>query len=195
MTPPLVMVHGIFDDGRIFNAMRRHLEPRGIRCLAPSLRPSGAALGLEDLAEKLRSFIDTELGPNQPLTLLGFSMGAVVGRYYLQNLEGHARTRQFLSISAPYRGSLWARLAWWHGARQLRPDSGFLQDLAAGEACLQGLALHSFWTPLDLMILPPRSSLWGLAENHRIWSLCHPCMLHNRQLMEKIHGIIAGEVD
>jgi triacylglycerol lipase len=75
----------------------------------------------------------------------------------------------------------------------LRPGSGFLARLNAGGRLLRGLTLHSYWTPLDLMIVPPQSSVWDLAENHRIWSLCHPCMLQNRQVMAHVHRVMLDQ--
>ena len=36
----LVLVHGIFDTGRIFVRMTRHFAARGLRVLAPDLKPS-----------------------------------------------------------------------------------------------------------------------------------------------------------
>ena len=188
--PPLVLVHGIYDDGQIFQPMMRYFEGRRIHCVAPSLEPSSGRLGLADLAAKLQASIDRQLGAERPIDLVGFSMGAVVSRYYLQALEGRQRTRKFFSIAAPYRGSQWARLVRGQGARELRPGSEFLARLDAGGHLLAGLTLHSYWTPLDLMIVPPTSSVWKLAENHRIWSPCHPCMLRNRWLMWHIFRVI-----
>jgi len=156
------------------------------------LTPSSGRTGMADLAGKLRAFIDAELGTTAPINLLGFSMGAVVSRVYLQDLDGRAHTRAFFSISAPYRGSQWAWVAWGRGAVELRPDSAFLARLEAGGRLLRGLTLHNYWTPLDLVIVPPQSSLWNLAENHRIWSPCHPCMLHDRRVMAHVHRVLLG---
>lgn len=193
--PRLVMVHGIFDTGRVFNAMRRDFEARGILCLNPTLKPWGAPHGLEPLAQQLAQAIDQAFGASQPINLLGFSMGTVVSRYYLQTLGGHRRTQRFFALSGPFQGSQWARLCWWRGAQQLRPGSEFLKALEADTKCLEGMALHSYWTPLDLMIIPPTSSRWPRAENHRIWSLCHPCMLHNRRVREHIYQtMVDGEL-
>jgi hypothetical protein len=51
---------------------------------------------------------------------------------------------------------------------------------------LDGIELYSFWTPFDLVIVPPTSSVWPPAENVRVLAPCHPCMLWNRALKAQI---------
>lgn len=188
----VLMVHGILDSGRIFAPMVRYLESRGIRCVAPSLKPSDGRGGLEALAGQLPATV--EAVGDGPVPLVGFSMGALVARYYLQELGGYRHVRQFFAISAPFRGSLWSRFYPGKGAKQMRPGSPFLQGLERTADRLRGMSLHAYWTPFDLVIIPPTSSIWPLARNRRILAPCHPCMLHNKTLMADIHGELVRAV-
>lgn len=178
----VVLVHGILDTGKVFRSLRADLMAHGARCLAPSLEPSDGRDGLEDLAHKLAATIEAQWGQERPIDLIGFSMGGLIARYYLQELGGHLRTRRFFAISAPFGGTLWSRLYPGLGAAQMAPGSAFLGRLEQTEDLLDGIELYSFWTPFDLVIIPPASSIWPRAENIRVLAPCHPCMLWSREL-------------
>ena len=106
----VVMVHGFGDTGRLFRRMSRTLEERGHACLAPTMSPADARLGIEDLSVKLASFVDGEVPAGAPMAMVGFSMGALVVRHYLQALGGARRTRAFFSIAGPHGGTMNAYL-------------------------------------------------------------------------------------
>ena len=92
--------------------MQKAFETKGYRCIVPSLTPNNASLGLELLSEQLKDFIDIETkGTNGPICLVGFSMGGLVARYYLQELGGYQIVSLFFSIAAPHQGSLMAYLS------------------------------------------------------------------------------------
>ena len=180
-----VLVHGINDTCLKLKTMQTAFEEKGYRCIVPSLTPSNASKGLEHMAKQLKAIITAETDKDN-ICLVGFSMGGLICRYYLQELEGYKVVSQFFSISAPHHGSLLAYLSPQLGAKQMRPGSDFLQSLDQSTMCLHGLACYSYWTPFDLMILPATSSLWVIAENIKINSLCHPFMVKNDQLIADI---------
>jgi triacylglycerol lipase len=182
----VVFVHGIFDSGRIFRHMQAVFEDADIHCLAPSLKPRDGRAGLDKLAEHLRQQIDAEFGTREPVAIVGFSMGAIVSRYYIQELDGRSRVKQYFSIAGPHRGSLWSYLYPGRGARHMRPGSDFLNHLNKSAEEFHGMECHAYWTPFDLMIIPQRSAVLPFAENHRIPSWCHPCMLMNHRITEDI---------
>ena len=166
---------------------RPPLRGEGYRCIVPSLTPNDASTGLELLAEQLKAHIDAETkGADNPIFLVGFSMGGLVSRYYLQELEGHRKTKAFFSIAAPHHGSLMAYLSGNRGAQQMRPGSGFLQALEQSSTLLNDTPCYSYWTPFDLMILPASSSIWDQAENVKTYVLCHPLMVKNSWLINDI---------
>jgi triacylglycerol lipase len=178
----VVLVHGILDTGKVFRSLTAYLSALGAHCLTPSLEPSDGRDGLEDLARKLAAAIDAHWGPDQPIDVIGFSMGGLVARYYLQELGGHRRTRRFFAISSPFGGTFWSHLYPGLGAAQMAPGSAFLAQLDQTVDLLDGIALYSFWTPFDLVIVPPTSSVWPPAENIRVLAPCHPCMLWSGEL-------------
>lgn len=182
----VVLVHGIFDSPSCFNPLRKRLEALGIRCHAPQLTPRDGGSGLDQLAEDLKRGIDAEFGPRAKFAVIGYSMGGLVCRHYLQNLGGADRCAAFLTISSPHHGSNMAHLYPSRGAVQMRPGSEFLAGLKSTEHRLGRIPVVSYRTPLDLMILPSTSSIWDRAENVAVTVAMHPLMLHSDKVLTDI---------
>jgi triacylglycerol lipase len=173
---PVFLVHGIFSTGDDMERLARHLRSQARRVIQPTLLPNGGHAPLEQLAHQLSESINRELG-NEPIDLVGFSMGGLISRYYLQRLGGIARTGRFVTMASPHNGTLTARLNNAPGCVQMRPGSEFLRDLASDADSLRGLPFTSFYTPLDTIIVPPRSSKMPQARNIRMWGLIHPSFI------------------
>ena len=191
----VVLVHGILDSGRKFRRMQQFLEARGHCCLAPSLEPNDGRDGLEGLAEQLRRQIDGAWGAQARFALVGYSMGGLIARWFLQELRGADRVDRFFAISVPMRGSLLAYGYPGRGARQMRPGSALLRRLDETADRLAGVALFGCWTPFDAVILPPSSANWPLAEMRRVPALCHPCMLSHPLVLEQVAAGLADRLD
>lgn len=185
-----VLVHGIMDLGRIFRPLQGTLEEAGIASSAPNLVPNHGGARLEALAEQLAEHIEQHVPATQPVHLLGFSMGAIVSRYYLQALGGIERTAQFLSVCAPHHGTQWSWLGPLPGMRQMRPGSALLNRLNDDLDTLTQRPLTCYWTPFDLVIVPARSSTLSAASNVRIDSMCHQCILNHPRLHQDVRSRI-----
>ena len=182
----VILVHGFLDTGAIFSGLARHLTLAGHTCFVPSLKPSNARDGIPMLAYQLDRFVHASLPANQNAAFVGFSMGAIVVRYYLQELDGHKLAKGFFSICGPHCGTLTACLCPGKGVSQMRPNSRFLKELDQTADRLAGFPVVHYWTPFDLMVRPVRSSRWCRAENVRILSPLHSMMVSNRSLHNDI---------
>ncbi|ERN40801.1 putative acetyltransferase and hydrolase [Rubidibacter lacunae KORDI 51-2] len=178
-SPPVLLVHGINDTAGVFWRMAAYLRDRGCSTHALDLTPNNGAARLEVLAQQVADRA-TRL-PAGPFDLVGFSMGGLIGRYYLQRLGGSRRVRRFISISAPNRGTWLAYLTHLPGCQQMRPQSQFLKDLNGDLAWLKQVETTVFWTPFDLMILPAWSSVLPGVTSTRLPVALHPCMLTDRR--------------
>jgi triacylglycerol lipase len=186
----VVMVHGFLDTGRLFRVLCRELGARGHVCHAPTFRPRDARFGIADLSGRLAAHIRDELVPGSPVALVGFSMGALVARHYLQALGGARSTRAFFSIAGPHRGTLNAYLFPGPGTREMRPGSDFLRELDAGSAALRGLPVFTYRTPFDLTVHPASTSRIPNAPEIVSW-----CPLHSMLPGDPVVvGHIAGEL-
>lgn len=182
----VVLVHGIFQSGRIFAPVVKLLESRGCECLVPKLTPADARQGIEPLAEQLKAAIDQRWGDSAKVHIVAHSMGGLVSRQYLQHLGGHARCQSLTTLATPHHGTL---AAWCYpgmGAMQMRRGSAFLTDLQATEHRLRGIALRSYFTPMDLIILPHTSSRWDMAENHTVHAPAHPLVLFTPSVLHHL---------
>lgn len=182
----VVLVHGIFEDGQAFDSLKRRLETHGVKCYVPKLKPNNGRGGLEVAAENLKADIEAEFGENEKFALVSFSMGGLISRYYLQNLGGAERCESFITISTPHHGTAVAHLFPTKGSEQMRPGSPFLRDLAENEESLGNIPVVSYRTPMDMIILPTKSSVWDRAENHSMPVSLHPLMLHSKPVLDDI---------
>jgi triacylglycerol lipase len=172
--------------------MSRYLRRRGFDVHAIDLVPSDGAVGLETLATQIAAYVDAELSPGSPLDLVGFSMGGLVSRYYVQRLGGASRVRRFVTISSPHHGTATAYLLRRPAGVQMRPDSAFLADLNGDVAARERVDLTSIWTPRDLMIVPPDSSRLPLGREVLVAAPLHALMLHDPRTLRAVADALAA---
>lgn len=185
------MVHGFADTGRLFRSLGRWLTAKGHVCHAPTLSPRDARLGIPDLSGKLAALIRANVPPGESIALVGFSMGALVARHYLQSRDGVRSTRVFFSIAGPHRGTFSAYLYPGEGTRQMRPGSGFLRELDSAAPALDGLPLFTYRTPMDLMVNPAGTTRLPHATEVVIWCPFHSLMPGDPRVKAHIGAEIA----
>ncbi len=183
---PVVLIHGIFDTKNIFNKMSAYLSQRGweVHCL--NLIPNGGFLGIDRLAEQIVDYVDQTFNPNQPFDLVGFSMGGIVSRYYIQRLGGIHRVQRFITISSPHNGTWTSYLYITPGTLQMRPESNFLKALNQDIEQLNQLNFTSMWTPYDAMIIPAESSQVSVGQEVKVNVLLHSWMVRDDQCLKVI---------
>ena len=174
---PVLLIHGINDTGAVFYKMAPYLSALGWSVHDISLTPNNGIVGLDELAQQVADYIAKTFPPEQPLDLVGFSMGGIVSRYYVQRLGGMERVQRFITISSPHQGTVAAHLSERPGCIQMRPNSPFLQDLNRDVRVLQQLNFTSMWTPFDLIIIPANSSQLPVGREVVLPVPTHPWML------------------
>ena len=177
---PVVLVHGIWNTAGIFSVLQRHLETLGWKVYSLSMTPNNGDAPISMLAKQVAVFVEAQLGASQRFDLVGFSMGGLVSRYYLQRLGGLARVQRFVSVSTPHQGTTLAYFSRRLGVRQMRPGSPLLRSLNTDIHQLETIRFFSFWTPFDLLILPPWSSDMGIGQVERLSVSAHNRMIQDR---------------
>jgi triacylglycerol lipase len=172
----VVLVHGIYNSGRRMSGMKRFLEARGWQVYAVSIKPNNASITFQDMAAQLADYINANVPAGEKFDLVGFSMGGLVSRYYVQKMDGYRRVRRFVTLSAPNHGTLWACLGGLPGVKQMRPGSPMLRDLNGDMSKLEPLHYTSIYTPFDLSIIPATSSRMPVGRNVVLWVPLHPLM-------------------
>ncbi len=194
---PLVLVHGLWDTPRLFDRLVARLGGRRQRLVIPHLPHGLGQPPLLQLAQRLEGVLQRELAPEEPLDVLGFSMGAVVARSWIQLLGGHRRTRRFISVAGPHHGTLTAQPiphAWLPGLADMKIGSPFLRRLNADPSPLRGIDCRSFFTRMDLMVVPGWRAVLpvGSATPLPVWS--HPGLLRDPPALEALIEAVLAPV-
>jgi triacylglycerol lipase len=192
--PPVLLVHGLWDSRARIDPLARGLRARGLPHVHSfDLEPNDGRASIAALADQIRAQADAlleRLGAPR-LDLVGFSMGALASRYYLQRCGGRDRVRRFVSISGPHAGTWTAYALPFEGARQMRPGSAFLRALDADEQPFGAVEVHCLYTSLDLMIVPAISSVLREAKSiHRLRVPLHRWMIQDPAVLDRVGRIL-----
>ena len=191
---PVLLVHGLMDTSRKMRHIAKHLRGLGWEVHDISLTPNNGDGKLEVLAAQVADKIDRTFKSEQSIDLIGFSMGGIVSRYYLQRLGGIDRVQRFITISTPHRGTVAANFSLRPGCVQMRPDSDFMIDLNHDVQSLKQLNFTSMWTPFDLIILPPSSSQLGIGQEIMFPVIAHPLMVSDPRCLAAISTALSQPV-
>ena len=183
---PVILVPGWLDNIATMGKMAEHLSGLGYRALVCSPQPSDGRAPIEDLAAQLAEFVAQTLADDERFHYIGFSMGGLIGRYYLQELGGRARMANLITIATPHRGTYMAHSLWLPAVRQMRPESEFIHNLNVDLSALAERRFVSLWTPLDLSVVPPSHSELPVGESRRVFGIAHALMPVNRRVWRAV---------
>ncbi len=193
---PVLLVHGIWNSGRQFGPIVRALREAGVEQItAVDLSPNDGQATIAELAEQLeapaRKLLESARATK--LDLVGFSMGALVARYYIARSRGREHVRRFVSIAGPHAGTALAHFSRLPGVRDMRQRSPLLAELRAAASPWNDVELHCLWTPYDLMIVPPSSSLIeGARSSRRFPVLLHRWMVRDTRVLRAVTEILTA---
>jgi triacylglycerol lipase len=191
----VLLIHGIEDTSSVFNKMSAYLTREGWKVHSLDLCPNDGSDSLVRLANQVKDYIDTTYEPHHKIDLIGFSMGGIVTRYYLQRLGGINKVQRYINISAPNNGTLTAYFRSSPGVLQMRPDSKLLQNLNRDAAdLLTQINFSILWTPFDLMIVPPTSSKMPVGKEISLPVLIHPWMLKDSRVLNQVKNLLLEPV-
>lgn len=192
---PVLLVHGIWRQSGVFAHLSAYLQRRGWSVYTCDLSPNLGTARLEFLAQQVESYIRQQFSPQQPIDLVGLSMGGLVTRYYVQRLGGIQRVRRFVTISAPHHGTNMASLLNFTTYRQMRPNSDFLQDLNRDMDVLGNLQFSSIWTPWDFIIVPASSSRMPVGREFKVPVVAHGFMVRHPRSMAAVAEALSVPVE
>lgn len=192
---PVLLVHGIDDDASAFDVMRERLEREGWPHVhALSLVPNDGSEGVPALARQVAREAESLRARTRArrVDVVGFSMGALVTRYWLQLHGGRLVVRRYISISGPHAGTQLAWLRRGKGLRQMRPQSRLLRYLESERRPWGEVEVHSFWTPWDLTIFPASSSRLRGASERTFPVLMHPWMISDGRVLDAVVEVLGS---
>lgn len=184
---PVVLVHGLYDTVSVFDELSAFLARSGWTVHSLNLIPNYGSAKLEVLAVQLAEYITNTFPSEQPIDVVGFSMGGLITRYYLQRLDGVEKVQRYINIAAPNRGTTIAYSLPLPGIVQMRPDSAFIKDLNQDyKDRLNQIKCTFIWTPYDLMIVPASSTSLGIGREIQIPVILHAWMVKDLRVLEVV---------
>ncbi len=141
---PVLLLYGFMSTRRTFEVLEHRLR-RDQYCVwsinLGGLFDAFNTRGIDECAEKVREKVERLYArfPNMgPMSIIGHSMGGLIGRYYVKRLGGDQRVKNLITLGAPHNGSssayfgivshgLVSRSIW-----QMTPMSPFIRRLKIG---------------------------------------------------------------
>jgi len=154
---PIILIHGLWNTSAIFNNLLNRLDYYDVEYYAPTLDHYFGRVSIIDLAESLDGLITKKYGNEREIDILGFSMGGIIARYWINKFNGYLRTKRFISIGSPHRGTLTAQLvpkSLFKGISQMKIRSSLLKELSEYDYLLKKIDCISFYTKWDFMVFP-----------------------------------------
>jgi pimeloyl-ACP methyl ester carboxylesterase len=189
--PPVMLLHGFVDNRSAFTLLRRSLQRHGWTVvqahnyspLTGDIRAAAQVLGphVEQICEQ---------SGHPRVDIVAHSLGGLIARYYVQRLGGDARVRNLVTLGTPHSGTrAIPALAPHPLARQMRPGSGVLEELARpAKGCRTRFV--AFWSDLDQLMIPVEAARLEhpdlLVRNIAVTGIGH--------LSLPVHGTVAAEI-
>ncbi|MCS6828684.1 MAG: alpha/beta fold hydrolase [Caldilinea sp.] len=183
---PVVLIPGWLDTAGKMEAMAKHLKKQRFSSVIVSPQPSDGSAPIETLAVQALAEIDAQLGPDAAFDYVGFSMGGVIGRVILHWLGGKQRIRRFVTISTPHRGMYVARFIRQPALRQMQMGGPFIEALNRHLDDFTEIPFLSVWTPFDLTVVPPDSSVLPVGKSLKVLNPAHPLMVYDPRVQQAV---------
>ena len=190
---PIVLVHGLWNNPLLFNKLIKKINEEDYQLLIPHLPHKFGKTSLHALAKELNSNIQNFIEPEVEIDIVGFSMGGLISRLWLQDYNGYLRTKRFFSIGTPHKGSYTAQLIpYWllPGIAEMKRGSNLLSQLNDDLSSLEKIECISFYTKWDLMSFPGWQSKLPIGNSQQLPVLTHKELITNSAsldiLVEKI---------
>ena len=191
---PLLFVHGLGGHRGNFAPMRAWLALRG--------RRRSYAIGLPDgpldqlghrLAETIAEIVDVnKLSDDERIDIVAHSMGGLVCRLALLEVEVTNRVHTLVTLGTPHSGTHAARFAGSGRARDLRPDSHVLDRLAGQDPWHGATRLVCLWSRADPLMQPAETARLPGAEHVDLPDMTHLQYLLDRRAWTAIREALTG---
>lgn len=191
---PVLLVHGMFSTGKDLADLQQYLAVRGFApVVAMDLSANDGSVPIAELSDEVATAVvklRRETGRSQ-IDVVGYSMGAIVSRHFIQRRGGKDIVRRFVSIAGPHHGVIGGLLSNRPGARDMRPESALVQDLESDQNPFGPVEVFDFWFPLDPVIVPSFSAiLRGARLSCPFLVKSHGDMIHDERTQAAVAEVL-----
>lgn len=202
---PVLLLYGFLGTRRSCEVLERRLRLDGYGVFSINLGGLFDAFnthGIDESAEKVREKIERlyaryELGP---LSIIGYSKGGLIGRYYVKRLGGDRRVKTLITLGTPHNGTPRAYLgcavmgAVAKSVWQMTPMSPFIRRLKIG-AFPKKVRMVSIYSkadgtsPFPCCLLETEGT--DNLVNVEVPNVTHHELLFKRAVYERVHRELA----
>ena len=185
----VVLIHGFMASAGVFRPMRKALEERANAKVASFTHAPGE--GVVRIAKKLRKLV-SQVPKGVRLHLVGHSLGGLVARYYVQELDGAHKVTQTISIASPFFGTRVAHLFPIFVGKDLHHESEVLGRLRA-RAHEHDVPHLSMLAEADRVVVPETSAMFPAGEVVTFRDRGHNSLLYDARSIDVIVERVRGE--
>ena len=186
---PIILIHGLWNTSAIFNNLFRKFDYYDLEYYAPTLDHYFGRTSIIDLAESLDALITKKYGNETEIDILGFSMGGIIARYWINKFNGYLKTKRFFSIGSPHRGTLTAQLVpknLFKGISEMKIGSSLLKELSEYDYLLKEIDCISFYTKWDFMVFPGWRANLPVGRKYSLNVYKHKNLVRNPVAIDEI---------
>jgi triacylglycerol esterase/lipase EstA (alpha/beta hydrolase family) len=182
----VVLVHGFMASAGVFRPMRARLEREVGARVATFTHAPGQ--GVKRIAQQLSDLMDRiPLGTR--IHIVGHSLGGLVARWYVQEMGGHARVAQTISLASPFGGSHVARALPVLVGADLHPSCEVLTRLRS-HAHVGEVPHTSFVAGADRLVWPTQSAVFARGEAVFLPRRGHNTVLFDEEVLRRVVDLV-----
>jgi pimeloyl-ACP methyl ester carboxylesterase len=176
--PPLLLVHGYFLTRASLLVLAWRLRSEGFPVVIAANYKTVRG-EIHETARRLGREIDTALAASghDRVHVVAHGLGGLVARTYLRDRGADARIHRLVTLGTPHQGTKVAVFAFDPLARELRPGSRLLSELAREDPVPSLTEVTSIFSPFDALVLPPRNAYYHGAGNVEVNGIGHHALL------------------
>jgi len=189
---PVLLIHGIVCNRGVWRPLLERLRAAGFAPVrAVNLEPLFADID-SHAASVVREVRELHRESNgAPVAIVAHSMGGLVARAALRSISPEVISH-IVTIASPHHGTVIARFLRSLPARQMRPQSKWLQQLNASQEGHLPVPMTSIYSLQDNLIAPPRSAILQGSRLHELRGLGHLSLLRARQSIDCALAALSG---
>ncbi|MEY2468053.1 MAG: hypothetical protein QOF21_751 [Actinomycetota bacterium] len=151
---PVLLVHGYGHNSSAWFMLRKALRRAGFTSVH-TMNYNPLLHDIPEIAEKLSNRVEMIRGLTgaDKVNLVGHSLGGVVSRWYVQEMDGDLKVNTAITLSSPHKGTIAAWAPPGRTARECRPRSSILRRLN-DRALPTQVRWVAFYGDTDMLVQP-----------------------------------------
>ncbi len=194
--PVIILTHGLYHNASAWLLFRRRLQKAGFKNIFVMNYESFFS-SFEETLKKFEEFVANarQTVPDQPVYLIGHSLGGLLSRFYAEQSQGGAIPAAVITLGTPHQGSKVAAFGLGRLASSLLYRGPiFTERESLGPARLPCTGV-AFFSPVDNMVLPSEA----LKAPYPGWVYyqtgpqSHTAMIYSKSTAKMVIEILQGK--